>query len=267
MSLVMLAECAAWVLWGAGAPVPAVAARQMQIVPSMLGATLASGLSWLLATILLGRVYCSAFCPLGVLQDMAVHGRRTAALLLRRRHKPFGYKPARPIRFWMLGAYIVGVVGAVGCLPLLLEPWPAFVNAVSSVAEGTRHASLAYLGVGALLGFVCAAVSVVMVMAYAFLAGRDFCNEICPVGTVLGVLSARSAMHIELIPDRCTSCLKCEEVCKASCISIKDRMVDNTRCVRCFNCVNVCPDNAIRYQLDRTGIISPLLQRHPEASS
>ena len=70
------------------------------------------------------------------------------------------------------------------------------------MAEGTRHASLAYLGVGALLGFVCAAVSVVMVMAYAFLAGRDFCNEICPVGTVLGVLSARSAMHIELIPDR-----------------------------------------------------------------
>ncbi len=263
----MLAECLVWTLWRTAAPEHARVARELQIVPSMLGASLTAGLCWLLATLVLGRVYCAGFCPAGTLQDVVIRLRRHIGPRLGMKSLCFRYRPATRTRYWILGAYIIGVVLAVGSLPLLMEPWSFFVNITGSISRGMQHPSLAYLGVGVALGFACAAISFVTLVAVALLRGRDFCNELCPIGAALSVLSARSVMHIELLPDRCTSCMKCEEACKVSCISVKDRIVDNRRCVRCFNCVSVCPEDAIRFQADRNGIISPLMQRRTEASS
>lgn len=263
----MLLECLIWVLCDLRMPSHAEAGKMVQIIPSMLGASLAAGIFWLLATLALGRVYCSSCCPVGTMQDIIIRLRSSGRKLLRKKPQTFRYRPAHRFRFWLLGVYIVAVVLGIGSLPLLMEPWSFFVNITSTISRHAQHPSLAYLGVGATLGFACAAISLIVVVAYSLFRGRDFCNELCPIGAALAVVSTKSVMHIELIPDRCTSCLKCEDVCKASCISIKDRVVDNSRCIRCFNCVAVCPDDAIRFQTDRNGIISALMQRRPEASS
>lgn len=262
VSLVMLAECAIWVLAGLSAPAHSRVAVSLQLSPSLapvgVGATLGAGVFWLLATFMLGRVYCSSVCPVGTLQDMAI---RLRGLLRRRRGSRFRYRGNDRRRFLMLGIYVVSLVAAIGCVPLLLEPWPAFVNALGQSGLGGMHPALKGLEVGAVLGTTCAAVSVLLVLAYAMMAGRDFCNEVCPVGTMLRLVSARSVMHIELYPDSCTGCLKCQDVCKASCIDIKTRTIDNGRCVRCFDCVAVCDDDAIRFTIDRGGVASPLFQR------
>lgn len=267
VSVVMLAECVLWVLMGASAPGHTEVARALQLSPLLphvgLGATLASGLLWLLITFVLGRVYCSSVCPVGTLQDMVIHctmhrpGGRT---------RRFSYKKGNNRRFILLGLYVASIVAVIGCVPLLLEPWPAFVNSLSRLTGSGIHASLRALGVGALLGFVCAVVSVALVLLYSLVAGRDFCNEVCPVGTVLRIAGARSLMHIELMPDRCTSCLKCQDVCKASCIDIKTRTIDNARCIRCFNCVAACEDNAIRFTADKGRIVNGLFQRRGQLS-
>ncbi|MBQ1844940.1 MAG: 4Fe-4S binding protein, partial [Desulfovibrio sp.] len=60
----------------------------VQIVPALLAGSLACVAALLAATLLLGRVYCSIVCPLGVLQDVI------ASL---RRKRSYAYRPGRPL--------------------------------------------------------------------------------------------------------------------------------------------------------------------------
>lgn len=265
ISLVMLAECCVWVLWGVAAPVHAQAARALQIVPSTLGATLGAGVLWLLLTLFAGRIYCSAFCPVGVLQDAAFRLRQLGPRRWRRR--AFRYKPASRRRWVFLALYVGGVVAGIGFIPFLIEPWPVFANITAQTAGRALPHALASLGLGTLTGLLCAAVSAAVLLLYAVFTGRDFCNEVCPLGTVMAPLAAVSAFHIELIPDRCNACLRCQDVCKVSCISIPQRRVDNARCVRCFNCIAACDQDAIRFTANRNGIITPLFQRRSSVSN
>ncbi|MCM1320105.1 MAG: 4Fe-4S binding protein [Muribaculaceae bacterium] len=276
IALAMLVEGVVWVVLGilaaskvsGGEPDAVVApeyigvTRMLQITPSLaaagLGATIGAALFWLVVTFILGRVYCSTTCPVGTLQDVAIRFRH---FLPGRRFKHFAYKKPSSIRFLPLGIYIVAMIVGIGCIPLLLEPWPTFVNAITELSGSGMHYTLVSLGVGSLLGLVCAILSVLFVFAYAMMTGRDFCNEVCPVGTLLRMVGSHSVMHIELYPDKCTACLKCQDVCKASCIDIKTRTIDNARCIRCFNCINVCDDDAIRFTLDHNGVITGLFQK------
>lgn len=262
LSLLILALSVVWALHSLGAPAPSRIARALQITPcaalSSMGATLTAAIIWLAATFLLGRVYCSTVCPVGTLQDAAIRLRR----FLPAKRRRFSYRKPGRRRFIMLALYILSFILAIGCVPLLLEPWPAFVNAISRLTGSGMHPSLAALGTGASMGLICALLSVLLVFMYALFTGREFCNEVCPVGTLLQIPASRSLMHIELYPDKCNACLKCQDVCKASCIDIKSRTVDNARCVRCFNCISVCECDAIIFTSDRATPASPLFQTH-----
>lgn len=255
----MLLEACIWIVLGVSAPEHARMAQLSQIVPSLFGATIGAGVFWLLVTFFFGRIYCSSVCPLGTIQDGVIRIRRIA----KGKHYPgFRYKPGSHARYWVLGVYVVLMVGGIGFIPLVLEPWPVFVNwFVSLIGSDAPIGMSAYAGAGTVLGIVCATVSALVVMVYALIRGRDFCNDICPLGTVLRAVGSRAAVHIELDPDKCTGCLKCEDVCKASCIDIKGRVIDNGRCVRCFNCIHVCEDDAIHYTIDHNGVLTGLFQR------
>lgn len=75
------------------------------------------------------------------------------------------------------------------------------------------------------------------------------------------MLSDYAIYHIEINPDKCTSCGLCEDVCRASCIKTVSRYVDNSRCVRCFDCVARCPEEAIKFQPNRNRPATPLMRR------
>jgi ferredoxin-type protein NapF len=86
-----------------------------------------------------------------------------------------------------------------------------------------------------------------LVTWFSFTRGRLYCNTICPVGTLLGLLSRISVFRIRMIEEHCTKCGKCAVECKASCIRVKTLEVDFSRCVGCYNCISVCQDDAIKY--------------------
>lgn len=256
LSLIFLGEAIAFVVLGASAPRHTIVAERLQIVPSALVASMGATLTWIVATVMLGRVYCSTVCPLGTLQDFFSYTREK----LFRRKKIHRYKPPRFIRYHILVAYMILTIlgSAAGAL---LEPWNWF-SGMAGATVSSHTAGVFYTLTGDILfGVLAALAGFLLLLVYAVLTGRDFCNHICPIGTALGLISTRAAMHIELDPDRCIACLKCEDECKASCISIRDRIVDNSRCVKCFNCIEVCPNNAIRYQMNRNGVISPMMRR------
>ena len=261
LSLIFLGEAIAFVVMGASAPAHSTIAYRLQIIPSALASTMGATLTWIVATVMLGRIYCSSVCPVGTLQDLAgyVRGKVFRRPLVHR------YKPMRKVRYAVLFAYIALTIAA-SAFGVLLEPWSWFVGFAGSASPAHNAGIFAKIVADAGFGILIALAAFIALMAYALLTGRDFCNHICPIGTALGLISSRSALHIEIDPDRCISCLKCEDVCKASCISVKDRIVDNGRCVRCFNCIEVCPNNAIRFQINRNGVMSPMLRRAANTS-
>lgn len=262
LSLIFLLEAIVFVALGASAPHHTSIAYRLQIIPSMLAASMGATLTWIVVTLLIGRVYCSTVCPLGTLQDLMTFTREK----LFRRPIVHSYKPMCKIRYDLLIVYVVLTI-AGSALGVLFEPWSWFDGIVGSISERHDAGVFAVLASDALFGIVIAVVALGVLAAYAVLTGRDFCNHICPVGTALGLVASRAALHIEIDPDRCISCMKCEDGCKSSCISVKDRHVDNIRCVRCFNCIEVCPNKAIRLQINRNGVMSPMMRRTSDATN
>jgi len=85
-----------------------------------------------------------------------------------------------------------------------------------------------------------------LVLVLSVKKGRLYCNTICPVGALLGLMAKASIFRIRLDITRCNSCGKCSAVCKAQCIDVKDQSLDFSRCIGCMNCLSPCPDKGVR---------------------
>jgi ferredoxin len=79
--------------------------------------------------------------------------------------------------------------------------------------------------------------------------GRWYCNAICPVGSLLGLISKISLFKIAIDKTACTSCGFCMNACKSNCIDIKTKEIDFSRCVACYNCIGACTEQGIGYRL------------------
>jgi len=232
-------------------------AEGSQIVPSAIAVTMGATLFWIIVSFLLGRVYCSTVCPIGTLQDLFVRVRNRVPRL----HAPFSYKRARQSRYHVLAIYLVCLMAGVMTVPYLIEPWNIMRNICSIVNPSAVEATWIELGLGVGSGVAAGIVSLLLLAVCAFFAGRGFCTDFCPIGTALGCLHNYALFHIEIDPDRCVSCMKCEEVCRSRCVKVVGRYVDNSRCVRCFDCLQVCPNDAIRFQMNRNRRGTPLIRK------
>lgn len=232
-------------------------AERSRIAPSAIATTMGATLFWLIMSFLLGRVYCSTACPIGTLQDFFIRLRGKGG----RFRRPFSFKPARQVRYHLLAVYLVCLVAGVTAVPYLIEPWDIMRNICSIVNPTAVEATWIELGLGAGTGIAAGVVSLLLLGAWSLLTGRGFCTDVCPIGTILGSINAYTLFHIEIDPDRCVNCMKCEDVCKSRCVKVAGRFVDNSRCVRCFDCLQVCPNDAIRFQVNRNRRGTPLLRK------
>jgi len=93
-------------------------------------------------------------------------------------------------------------------------------------------------------------ITLILILWMTFKHGRLFCNSICPVGAILGIISKKSLIRININRDACNSCHLCERECKAECIDIENQIVDSSRCVACFNCIGICKSSGINYNFN-----------------
>lgn len=238
-------------------PLPQLA-EKAQIVPSTIASSLGVILFWLAMTLLAGRIFCSTVCPLGTIQDIII---RLNGLCRGRRI--FKYKPKERFkgRWHILVVYLIGLIFSLGGVLWLLQPWHIAANIAAIFNSQAAASSWLTLGVGTVAGVVAGIISLLIIVLFASLSGRDYCNTVCPIGSLLASITPWSIYHIEINPDLCSGCLKCEQTCKASCINVISRHVDNTRCVRCFNCTSICPDKAINFQTQRNRPATPLFRK------
>lgn len=237
-------------------PVAGVAERA-QIIPSAIAVTMGATLFWIIVSFLLGRVYCSTVCPVGTYQDIFIRLRRKFA----RRRRHYRYRKARQTRYHVLALYVVCLIAGVAAVPYWIEPWNMMRNICSVANPSVAEATWLGLGVGMAVGVASGVVSAILIALCALMTGRGFCTDICPIGTALGCFHNFTLFHIEIDPDRCTGCMKCEEICRSQCVKVVGRYVDNSRCVRCFDCLAVCPNDSIRFQMNRNRRGTPLLRK------
>ncbi|MCU4155835.1 4Fe-4S dicluster domain-containing protein [Carboxylicivirga sp. A043] len=238
----------------------------LQFMPSLMKfiSTLAIGsvgfIIVIALTAFMGRLYCSAICPLGILQDVF------AWIAKKRSSRKFFYKKkkAYPIlRYTLLGLTVLGILLSFSTIVTLLDPYSNFGRIITYLVRPVVVAANNGLSmllhkvdvytlspvklVSAPWFILLFTAAVLMTIAYmSYKRGRLFCNTICPVGTFLGLFSKISFLKIQFDESNCTKCGKCIGECKSECIDIKNFSVDYSRCVDCFNCVAVCNDSALK---------------------
>ncbi|MCL2738649.1 MAG: 4Fe-4S binding protein [Bacteroidales bacterium] len=232
---------------------------KIQLLPAVLAHSIGILLFLFLLTLLFGRIYCSVICPLGVFQDMmAWMGRRGKKL-------PYSFSPAKSwLRYGILGLCVAAMIFGVSAVVSLLDPYAAYGriagsfflpvwqwgnNLLAVIAE--RVDSYAFytteIWIKSVTTLIVAAATWVVVAVLAWRNGRTYCNTICPVGTLLGLLSRNSLFQIKIDEQKCKNCNICARYCKAACIDYKELKVDHSRCVLCMNCIGKCTNNAIVY--------------------
>lgn len=239
----------------------AVISEKTQINLAMITVTIGATIVWLLITLLFGRVYCATVCPIGSLSDFFSRiGRR-----LPRKRKTYRWKNRNVWGEYILVGYILSLL--LGFFPVgyVLGAWNMMSNMAAVVRPEAIEDTWIHFGYGVTAGVVAGIISFIVITVWALISGRDYCNTICPLGAALGAIGRSTLMNIEIDPDRCTYCGKCEDVCSAHCIKVTERMVDNARCLRCFDCLAVCEDDAIHYSLNKNVPLTPLFQRRTQA--
>ena len=255
MAALFFAACVVCLLIGPHVHPMARAAYNSQIVLSAASATATVSAVWLALTLLFGRIYCAVACPVGTFSDIFLRLRRRIPRL----GKPFRYRPRAPWTVHVLWAYLLCVVIGVAVVPFIIEPWNIARNAAAAARPELTASTWGTIGFGAAWGATAGVLSLLVIAILSLWHGREFCTRFCPLGTALGYAQKISMMHIEINPDKCISCGRCEENCRAQCIQVKTRHIDETRCVRCFDCVADCPAGAIRYQPGRNRPATPVM--------
>ena len=232
---------------------------KLQFLPAVLALNVGVIIGLLALTLVLGRIYCSVICPLGVLQDVfAWFGKKA-------KKNRYTYSKAKNwLRYTMLLVFVVLMVLGFAGIATLIAPYSAFGRIAQSLLQplwmwgnnllammAERADSYAFYSVDVWLKslpvLIIAVVTLIVLFVLAWRGGRTYCNTICPVGTVLGFVSRFSLLKIRIDEDKCIKCGLCAKNCKASCIDFKNIKVDYSRCVDCFDCIGKCKKEALSY--------------------
>ena len=233
---------------------------KIQFLPAVLALNVAVIVFLVALTLIFGRVYCSVICPLGVLQDLF------GWMGKKQKKNRYSYSPAKNwLRYGVLVLFVAALVAGVGSFVALLAPYSSFGRIASNLLApiyGWGNNLLAYFAermdsyafyetevwLASLPTFIIALVTLVVLIVLAWRGGRTYCNTICPVGTVLGVLSRFSWLAPVIDTEKCNACGLCARNCKATCIDSKNHKIDYSRCVACMDCIEKCNKGAISYR-------------------
>jgi polyferredoxin len=239
----------------------------IQFGPSLLkffytvaGITSAGFLLVLILTLIFGRFYCAALCPLGILQDVVFHFNKKR----NRKHRSYQKSYIR-LRYIVLVITIISSLLGSFILLNFLEPYSLFGrfgsylfrplmfflnNKVSTLLQHFEIYAVPIRIYPYASWFAFGLVVLVFggLAIAAWLRGRLYCNTLCPVGTLLGLCSCISVFRIKIEQSDCTSCRLCERICRSGCIDVPNLIIDQSRCVACFDCIDVCPTAAVKYQ-------------------
>lgn len=227
-------------------------------------------------TLLLGRVFCGWFCPLGAVNDFA------GSLARKRVRKETGLdRHGHRFKYYVLvGVLVAAVLGFhfVGFLDPISLTVRSFSIAVGPAVDYVIHGFFDLLyraDVGWLVGasesayewlrghlisfeqpsfvqggFIGVLFATIFVLN--FVRRRFWCRFLCPLGALLALVSRYSLLGHKLEEERCDNCKLCLTTCAGGARpNAESGKWRGAECVMCMSCESICPQQAIRYRFGR----------------
>ena len=240
---------------------------KIQFLPAILALNVAVIVGLVILTLLVGRIYCSVICPLGVMQDIIawVSKRKMFRKKKTKLANKYTYSPTkRVLRALVLLLFLILMIAGLNTLAIFIAPYSAYGriatnlmqplylwanNGLAAIAEHFEsymfYSVDVWMRSAVSLGVAIGTFIIIAILAWR--GGGTYCNTICPVGTVLGYVSHFSLFGPVFDKNKCNGCGLCARNCKASCIDAKNHHVDMTRCVTCGDCMEVCAQKAVTF--------------------
>ena len=227
------------------------------------------------ATLLLGRFFCGWICPLGTILDLLTPKKRT--------RRPIAALKGS-LKYWLLlpilaaALFNLNLAGLLDPMAILLRGLTFFLYPLMGLSAragwvglyrvlGERRDAIAPaydLLHANLLPFretiyplaAFSALTLLAVIALEYFEERNWCRNLCPLGTLLGWLG-RFSLFRRLPTGLCSDCGKCRELCPTT----FDRdLLAKEECILCMECRMHCPKHRVSFRLTpRLGEAGPLL--------
>ncbi|UFS69844.1 4Fe-4S binding protein [Geomonas sp. RF6] len=219
----------------------------------------------LLFTALLGRFFCGWICPLGTILDL-VTGRIRKSGPIQLLKGNFKYWLLLPLLFAAL--FRVNLAGLLDPLAILVRGLTFFLYPL--IGDTARQG---WVGVYRLIGarrdhiapaynllhdyllpfretfYPLAFLSALMLGGIIFLERyerRNWCRNICPLGTLLGLLS-RFSIFSRVPATLCDDCAKCKSACPST---FREGVQLKEECLLCLECVDWCRQRKAHFVLE-----------------
>jgi ferredoxin-type protein NapH len=186
---------------------------------------------------LLGRVWCSWFCPYYLIVEWMEAAKKKLGIKIKKPEYTETY-PQKASKFRFIFLFLGLVVMAIIGVPIL--------NLIS--APGILSSQALVL---VKFGYVTFELLIVLVLLFMELFYyRFWCRLFCPTGTFLSLFRYKRGMTVHKVVEECSMCKSCIKVCPAVINPMKEGT--SLHCHNCGDCIDVCPDNKKRDTLKFT---------------
>lgn len=214
-------------------------------------------------TLFLGRVFCGWICPLGTLNSVV--GFRTRNM----------WRDWHRVKYYILTFLLVSsilrlqIAGFVDPISLLIRSLaiginPSFNSIVHSFFDALYSIKAPLLAdltepvysllKKTILSFkqpvfrqeMFIALILVGILILNLVERRFWCNNLCPLGALLGVFS-KFALLKRFVSSACSECTLCNRACHGRAIPDKKGLWRQTECLFCLNCQKLCPEDAVTF--------------------
>ncbi|MDP6581331.1 MAG: 4Fe-4S binding protein [Vicinamibacterales bacterium] len=180
-----------------------------------------------LASLLLGRVFCGWLCPADLLFELGTKIRGWTGI-----ETDVGF--ARITKFAILALGLVA--GVVLGTQIFAEIYPP------RIIGGELYLWITFGVVSAGAWFFLA-----LLAFEIFVSRRFWCRYICPGGALYSLLGRWRILRLTLVAQECTDCTRCNAVCEFGLDPMRGRF--GQECNNCGLCVRACAPGALVYRV------------------
>lgn len=228
-------------------------------------------------TIVLGRLYCGWFCPLGLVMDLVIMVRKTFKIPYRTFPEKLNFRLhqlryvvllfflSTPIALWLtqpppnidfamlMVKLLAGPFRPYSILidPMIpfIVPWTSTTVSVFQINFTFPYAQEFITYAGQNIGQIAAIVFVGLTLVGSFFIRRFWCR-FCPTAASLAVVNRFKGfkwaplLHLEKDEEKCTKCGVCKRVCQSQVTEVYEQRggkINTSMCMLCLRCAEICP--------------------------
>jgi len=185
-----------------------------------------------IATIILGRIFCGYFCPLGAIQEW-----------LRFLGKKMGFKKDlelpnsidKYLRYLKYIVLLIIIYYSFYLGDLIFRNYDPY-NALMHLGNEFEEKPIGYI-------------VLILIVVISFFSKSLWCRYLCPLGAFFGIIRKFSIFKIIRDKNSCVSCGLCNKNCPANLDIKTPEVINDSDCISCGKCIGNCPKTSLSYSI------------------